>query len=278
MKTMFSSAGSHPGHPFISPSVRRRLILGMALAGAVAAHAATYNVKNSPYSATGNGTTDDTSAVTKAISAASTAGGGVVEFPSGTYLCGSLQIPSNVTLQLDSGSTIKGNSGKINGPETENSSWSSYQDYGHDHFHDALIWADGATNIGITGPGTIDGNGALKTGQPTSGSGIGTKGVCLKQCDGVILSGFTIKNGGWFGLFTQGTNNVTMTGVNIKDSNQRDAFDLVNGQHYDISNCDIEGSDDAMCLKSDYALGPTDASGKTWDNQDIHVDGCTILS
>src|SRR5579885_326997 len=157
MKTMFSSAGSHPGHPFISPSVRRRLILGMALAGAVAAHAATYNVKNSPYSATGNGTTDDTSAVTKAISAASTAGGGVVEFPSGTYLCGSLQIPSNVTLQLDSGSTIKGNSGKINGPETENSSWSSYQDYGHDHFHDALIWADGATNIGITGPGTIDG-------------------------------------------------------------------------------------------------------------------------
>ena len=261
---------------------RRFPVLAVALLiaslGARPALAATYNVRNSPYNATGNGSTDDTAAVTNAISAAHSAGGGIVEFPSGTYLCGSLRILSNVTFQLDSGATIKGEAGKINGPETENSTWASYQDYGHDHFHDALIWADGATNIGITGPGVIDGNGALKTSQPSSGSGIGTKGVCLKQCDGVVLSDFTIKNGGWFGLFTQGTNNVVMTGVSIKDSNQRDAFDLVNGQHYDISGSDIEGSDDAMCLKSDYALGPTDASGLTWDNQDIHVDHCTILS
>ncbi|HTQ30491.1 MAG TPA: chitobiase/beta-hexosaminidase C-terminal domain-containing protein, partial [Opitutaceae bacterium] len=257
-------------------SLAKKLSLLIVLFGLGSAQAATINVTSSPYNASTGGTTDDTTAINNAISAANAAGGGIVEFPSGTYLSGSIKILSNVTLQLDSGATIKGNSGKINAAESENSSWSSYQDYGHDHFHDALIWADGASNIGITGPGTIDGNGALQTNTPSSGNG--TKGVCLKQCDGVVLSDFTIKNGGWFGLFTQGTNNVVMTNVKIKDSNQRDAFDLVNGQHYDISDCDIEGSDDAMCLKSDYALGPTDASGKTWDNQDIHVDGSTILS
>jgi polygalacturonase len=271
----FAAARNH-FYRRISPAALFIVALGALSMGS--ARAATYNVKNSPYNATGNGTTDDTTAVTSAITAANSAGGGVVEFPSGTYLCGSIKILSNVTLQLDTGSTIKGHSGKINAPESENSSYASYQDYGHDYFHDALIWADGASNIGITGPGTIDGNSALQTSQPSSGSGIGTKGVSLKQCNGVVLSGFTIKNGGWFGLFTQGTNNVVMTSVNIKDSNQRDAFDLVNGQHYDISDCDIEGSDDSMCLKSDYALGPKDASGNTWDNQDIHVDGCTILS
>ncbi len=282
MKTKFPPSGSHvqdqPSFA-VAKQLRHRFSLMIVALGAVSlgsAHASTINVTSSPYNAATNGTTDDTTAINNAISAANAAGGGIVEFPSGTYLSGSIKILSNVTLQLDSGATIKGNSGKINAAESENSSWSSYQDYGHDHFHDALIWADGASNIGITGPGTIDGNGALQTNTPSSGNG--TKGVCLKQCDSVVLSGFTIKNGGWFGLFTQGTNNVVMTNVNIKDSNQRDAFDLVNGQHYDISDCDIEGSDDAMCLKSDYALGPTDASGKTWDNQDIHVDGSTILS
>jgi polygalacturonase len=284
MKTISSLPEGRVQHGFsfgVAKQLNRRLSLLALLLGSVAissAQAATYNVKNSPYNATGNGTTDDTSAITKAIVAANAAGGGTVELPSGKYLCGSLQILSNVTLQLDSGSTVLGHSGKINAPESENSAWASYQDYGHDYFHDALIWADGASNIGITGTGMINGNSALQTSQPSSGSGIGTKGVSLKQCNNVVLSGFTIENGGWFGLFTQGTNNVVMTNVSIKDSNQRDAFDLVNGQYYDISDSDIEGSDDAMCLKSDYALGPTDASGKTWVNQEIHVDGCTILS
>ncbi len=250
------------------------ILLGALSVGSV--HAATINVTAAPYKASTNGTTDDTTAINDAISAASSAGGGIVEFPSGKYLTGSVHLKSNVTLQLDSGSTILGHSGGIDAGESENSAYSSYQDYGHDHFHDALIWGDGLVNVGITGSGTIDGNGALATSQP--GSGKGDKGVCFKECNGVVLSGFTIKNGGWFGLFTQGTNNVVMTNVSIKDSNQRDAFDLVNGQNYDISDSDIEGSDDAMCLKSDYALGPTDAHGNTWVNRDIHVDHCTILS
>lgn len=43
------------------------------------------NVKAAPYSATGNGTTDDTTAVQSAVAAAVSAGHGIVYFPSGTY-------------------------------------------------------------------------------------------------------------------------------------------------------------------------------------------------
>ena len=44
-----------------------------------------YNVTNSTYGATGDGTTDDTSAIAAAITACNAAGGGIVWFPEGTY-------------------------------------------------------------------------------------------------------------------------------------------------------------------------------------------------
>src|SRR5947209_17976975 len=74
---------------------------------ASAAPAQVFNVKS--YGATGNGTTNDTPAINKAITSANKAGGGIVEFPSGTYLAGgSIHLLSNVTLRLDGGSTIAG--------------------------------------------------------------------------------------------------------------------------------------------------------------------------
>jgi Pectate lyase superfamily protein len=57
-----------------------------------------FNVKTG-YGATGNGTTDDTSAIQSAINAAQNAGGGVVFFPSGTYkLTGSLTVTGSIQL------------------------------------------------------------------------------------------------------------------------------------------------------------------------------------
>ena len=57
-------------------------------------------------SATGDGKTLDTDAVNHAIDAASAAGGGVVVFPPGTYLCFSIHLKSQVHLHLQQGSTI----------------------------------------------------------------------------------------------------------------------------------------------------------------------------
>jgi hypothetical protein len=47
---------------------------------------ARFNVKSPTYGATGNGTTDDTTAINAAVTAANTAGGGIVYFPPGTYI------------------------------------------------------------------------------------------------------------------------------------------------------------------------------------------------
>lgn len=58
-----------------------------------------FNVKD--YGAVGNGSTDDTSAIQAAISAATTNGGGTVFLPAATYLVSSLTLASRVTLRGD---------------------------------------------------------------------------------------------------------------------------------------------------------------------------------
>lgn len=65
------------------------------------------SVKQPPYSATGNGTTDDFAAIRDAIEAVRAQGGGVVAFPPGTYQCsGVLRVPLNVRLE-GFGATIR---------------------------------------------------------------------------------------------------------------------------------------------------------------------------
>lgn len=58
------------------------------------------------FGAVGNGTTNDTAAVQAAIDEASARGGSTVIFPSGTFACTQLNVPSNVTL-LGTGGIVK---------------------------------------------------------------------------------------------------------------------------------------------------------------------------
>ena len=122
------------------------------------------------YGATGDGKTLDTAAVNRAIEAAAAAGGGVVLFHAGSYLCFSIHLKSNVHLHLEQGSVIiaadspkPGETTGYNGgvydaaePKTE---WDAYQDYGHNHWHNSLLWGEELQDISITGTGLIWGRG-----------------------------------------------------------------------------------------------------------------------
>ena len=69
-----------------------------------------FNVKSGPFGATGDGTTNDTTAIANAIAAAEAAGGGIVFFPEGTYMCQGISTTDNTNVLLlgtGSGSILK---------------------------------------------------------------------------------------------------------------------------------------------------------------------------
>jgi len=161
--------------------VRRDLLrlAGTGLAGAtLGAHAqsatmpgsgttAVFDVK--AYGAKGDGASIDTPAINKAIEAASAQGGATVRFPAGTYACYSIHLKSHVALYLDPGATIlaadlaPGGSGSYD-PAEPNTPWEDYQDYGHNHWHNSLIWGEGIHDAAILGPGLIWGKGLSRGG------------------------------------------------------------------------------------------------------------------
>src|SRR6202789_584372 len=122
------------------------------------------------YGAVGDGKAVDTPAINKAIEAAAAAGGGTVLFPAGTWLCFSIHLKSHVTLYLAQGATIlaadsplqdatTGYNGGTYDAAEPNTAWDAYQDYGHNHWHNSLLWGEDLNDISITGPGLIYGKG-----------------------------------------------------------------------------------------------------------------------
>lgn len=249
------------------------LVLGLAQPPAVTA-ATVFNVRS--YGATGNGTTSDTAAINRAITAANKAGGGIVEFPAGTYLSpASIHMLSNVTVQLDSGSTVKGASG-TGYDQAEPNPYSAYQDYGHSHFHDAMIWGDRLTNIGFTGSGTIDGAGHLITGNPHTGQA--DKIISLTRCSGLTLSGITLRRGGHFAALINGCDHITSDHLTISTASDRDGWNVISSTNITISNADIASNDDALPFKSDYALGAKLPNGNvTVTNSHLSSHCCNAL-
>jgi polygalacturonase len=269
---------------------------------------AAYNVRS--FGATGDGRTIDSPAINRAIEAAAAAGGGVVQVPAGNYLCFSIHLKSNLALQLDPGATIMA---ATPGPElgrydeAEPNGWGDrqYQDFGHSHWHDSLIWGENLENVSITGSGRIFGQGLTRgaggrrpnadsgaghavatTGEANpngtaaagdaaprnrfrSEPGSGTKTLALKNCRNVTLRDFSVLQGGWFALLATGVDNVTID--NLRVDTNRDGFDIDGCRNVRIANCTVNApNDDAIVLKSSYALG----TARPCEN--ITITGCQV--
>ena len=233
--------------------------------------AADYNVRD--YGATGDGRTLDTDAINRAIAAAAAAGGGRVRFPAGTYLSFSIRLQSHIELRLEAGSTLVAATpaegfGRYDDAEPNPSNL--YQDFGHSHWRNSLIWGDGLENIALTGPGRIDGRGlvrhgpgpaprgastaATSPGRRPSMDGQGNKAIGLKLCRNVVIRDLSILHAGHFALLATGVDNLTLD--NLKVDTNRDGFDIDCCRNVRISNCSVNTpNDDAIVLKSSYALG-----------------------
>jgi polygalacturonase len=238
------------------------------------------------YGAKGDGQALDTDAINRAVAAAAASGGGTVYFPPGSYLSFSIRLKSHVALYLERGATLLAadpadGRGRYDLPEANE--WDRYQDFGHSHWQNSLIWGIGLEDVAILGPGRIDGRGLTRRGPgaPWTGgaggrplsmgqaagaaadpeaaraaamNGLGNKAIALKLCRNVTLRDFSVLNGGHFALLATGVDDLTID--NVKVDTNRDGFDIDACRNVRISNVSVNSpQDDALVLKSSYALG-----------------------
>ena len=234
----------------------RAQILPMSSDGAV------FDVRT--FGATGDGKTLDSPAINRAIEAAG-ARGGTVYFPAGVYACYSIRLTSAVTLYVDQGATILAadtpHDGTSSGydPAESNEPWEVYQDFGHNHWHNSLIWGENIHDIAVLGPGLIWGRG-LSRGHDDpdlpreEAPGVGNKALALKNCHNVILRDFSVLAAGHFAILATGVDNLTID--NLKIDTNRDGVNIDCCRNVRISNCSVNSPwDDAICPKSSFALG-----------------------
>ena len=238
-----------------------------------ASSAGLFDIRN--YGAIGDGKAVDSPAINKAIEAAAAAGGGTVVFPAGNWLSFSIRLKSHVGLYLSQGATIVAADSPLPGATTGYNggtydaaepvtAWDPYQDYGHNHWHNSLIWGEGINDVSITGPGVIYGKGlSFGANRDARGNypiyvaeqaGVGNKSIALKNCHNVLLRDFSILKGGHFGLLLTGVDNLTIDNLTI--DTDRDGMDIDCCRNVHVSNCTVNSPwDDGICPKSSYALG-----------------------
>jgi polygalacturonase len=208
--------------------------------------AAQFNVRD--FGATGNGLTNDTAAINRAIAKCSEQGGGTVTFPPGKYAAASIHLRSDVRLSLDADAVLFGAPDGFEAAEPN--PFSQYQDRGHSHFHNALMWGEQITNFAIVG-GKING-GSIGHGDPQPGRG--DKLIAIKVGKNLLFQNVTHEKGGHFVYLLNDCENITLDHVVIKES--RDAVDFMGCRNVQVHDCNFTGcSDDTIGVKSDYALG-----------------------
>lgn len=230
----------------------KKILFLLLMLGSLSAQARIYNVMK--YGARADGTTIDSDSINRVIEIAAANGGGTVYFPAGEYACYSIRLASNIHLYLEQGARIvaaypTADRGYDNAEENEHD---RFQDFGHSHWKNSLIWGIGLENITISGYGTICGKGLTR--EESRLPGVGNKAISLKLCRNVTLEDFSMLQCGHFALLATGVDNLSIT--NLKVDTNRDGFDIDCCKNVRISRCSVNTPwDDAIVLKASYALG-----------------------
>jgi len=240
--------------------------------------AATYDVKT--FGAVADGRHIDSPAINAALSRAASNGGGTVVLSEGTYLCYSIRLQSNVTLRIEKGAVLKAAPvTATEGYDDPEPNSSHYQDFGHSHWHNSLLWGENLHHVTIEGGGLIDGSDVLRReGSRRLGEYVSTanKALALRSCHHVTIRDVSFLRCGHFALLLTGVDDLLIEDV-MADTN-RDGFDIDCCERVTIKRCRVNTvNDDAIVLKCSYALGYAKPTAHVLI-EDCHVSGYDVGS
>jgi len=228
-----------------------------------ALNAAVHDVRE--FGATGDGVTFDTPAIQRAIDSLSKEGGGRLVFPPpGRYLTGTIFLKDNVTLDVQAGATILGSQ-----QQCDYSKDVGRFPYLTEAQNRVLIDASKVRNVGLTGRGTINGNGAPPTllNPPPGEAAQRAMLVRFDDCTQIRVEQLTATESfGWAFHFAR-CKDVRIDGLSIPNRRQ-DGIDLESCEDVTVANCNIKAGDDAIVILSNRNI----------PCRNVTIDNCILLS
>jgi hypothetical protein len=212
-----------------------------------------YNIRD--YGAKGDGKTVDTPALQAAIDACNKGGGGTVLVPSGTFVIGTTELKSNVTLHIVADGALLGSAdGKqyhavdaipLEGDTTlRDGNW-------------AMLFAVKQTNIRVEGPGTINGQGAQfhspQRGVPAPSGLRGPQRpyfVLLYQCEDVTVRNINLIDCAFHCIRPIESKRLHMENIYIHSrvNSNNDGFHFISCEYATVNNCVVLCGDDACAM------------------------------
>lgn len=212
-----------------------------------------YNIRD--YGAKGDGVTLDTAALQAAVDACNRDGGGTVLVPAGTFLIGTVELKSYITLHVAASAKLLGSGdGKqyhavdaipLRGDTTlEDGNW-------------ALLYAINAEKLTIEGPGAIDGQGALfhsavRGTPPLSGIGGNRRPyhILCYRCEDLTVRDISLLDGAYHSIRVIESTRVNMDHIYIHNrvNGNNDGFHFISAEYVTVSNCTVKSQDDACAM------------------------------
>lgn len=227
--------------------------------------------------------------------------GDTVLIPAGRFLSFSVALKSHLHIHLAAGAVLEAADPAIHGGHydaAEPNPWDLYQDFGHSHWKNSLLWGIEVEDIRIDGPGMIHGRGLTREGpgsrwrkqagefpesmrgmsaedlahlspEVSAMAGLGNKALAFCKARDVVLRDFTLLDGGHFALLATGVDGLTIENLLI-DTN-RDGLDIDGCRRVTVRGCRVNTpNDDAIVLKAGYSLG------RRLPTEDVVIEHCAV--
>jgi polygalacturonase len=252
----------------ISPWISTSTFLALLL-GAVPAFAAGRVCNVRQYGAKGDGSTKDTAALQAAIDACAKAGGGTVRVEGGTFLSAPVVLRDHITLEVAKGATLLGSPDHADYPAKTEFRSPGLQ---------SLVSATGATDVAISGGGTIDGNGEswwLEARRYKDSGILGSEHtrprlVVFDHCTHVRVEGVTLQNSPMWQLVPYNSDDVVIRNIRVlapEKSPNTDAIDPFSSSNVVIDHVFADVGDDDIAIKS----GAINSPGGDLPSQNIRI-------
>lgn len=217
------------------------------------------------FGAKGDGSAKDTLAVQQALDRCAVLGGGEVVLADGVFRVGTLRIGSNTTLRIEKGAQVKGSDDLADYPVIP-VRWEGRWVSGHA----ALIWAQDARHVQLTGGGHIAGSTAFRGRiAPT-----GLRHPALLECvdvRGLSVSDLSTEQGDMWSIHPVYCEDVRF--ANLVVHGRADGIDIDSCRRVLIEGCRFDTGDDCISLKSGRGMeGATIARPA----EDVTIRDCTF--